>query len=199
MDDIIDLLQGFAESPDSDGQLANRLSPLKLAIHALYQFSDFEPRLLAASALARLDGSEAFLPTLIEGLRSDDEAHRVYASFACRSLGENSAPLVPALIDVLSNHEHETARYHAIQAIQHIGERAIAAVPTLVKILRSVGNGCHGVEVLHALGAAVALGEIGDPAALPVLKECLNLATDGDELVEMLKEEAAVALRKISG
>ena len=66
------------------------------------------------------------------------------------------------------------------------------SVPILVKIVRGVRAGMHGVEVLHALGAACALGEIGDPSALPALKECLGMDADGDDLVAMLKDAAAL-------
>ncbi len=195
--DVIDLLRRFAESSDPDRELAGRLAAVKIAIHAVLLFSEFEHRLLAACALARLEASTAVLPVLAEGLRSS-EAHQVYAAYACRSLGSLAAPLVPTLIEVLHNQEHETAAYHAIQAIEHIGPPAIAAVPDLIKILREARPGNHGVEVLHGLGAAAAIGEIRDRAALPALKECLSLEADGDDLVEMLKEEAAEALAKIN-
>ena len=101
-------------------------------------------------------------------------------------------------MDVLHDQEHETAVYHAIQAIGRIGELAASAVPALMDILRQANADAQGAEVLHALGAARALGEIGDPAALPVLKECVGMADD-DGLVEMLKEAATESLAKISG
>ncbi len=83
------------------------------------------------------------------------------------------------------------------QKLGLVGPTAVAAVPALIEIVRGVSNGCHGVEVLHAMGAACALGEIGDPATLPALKDCLGLEADGDDLVEMLTEATAEAIAKI--
>jgi HEAT repeat protein len=200
MDDVIDLLQQFAESSDPDGELTGQIASMTFAIHALLKFhADPEVGILTAAALARIDPSngETVLPILVEGLRSTDEAHKVYAAYAIRSLGPVAAAAVPALIEVLHYQEHETARYHSIQALGYIGPAAIAAVPYLVEILQGVSNGCHGVEVLHALGAAAALGEIRDRAAIPALKACLDLDADGDELVEMLRHEVIIALAKI--
>jgi hypothetical protein len=194
---MIDLLQQFAESSDPDGELARQLSPLKLAIHAVLLFSDFEPRLLAACALARLEASEAILPTLIDGLRSEDVAHKVYSAYACRSLGPAAAQAVPALT-VLLKDENSAVVQHAIQALGSIGPAATPATPLLIELL-NVGPDSLVIDIAHAWAAATALGAIGDQKAIPALTECLDLDADGDELLELVKEEAAVALRKISG
>lgn len=191
---LIHLLQQFAETSDPDGELAERLSPMKLAIHAHRLFTDVETRLLAACALARLEASESVLPTLIEGLQSNDPAHKVYAAYACRSLGPAAAPAVPA-ITVLLKDDHEAVVQHAIQALATIGPAAAPATPLLVELLQGVGP--DAMDVAHAWAAATALGAIGDPEAIPALRECLGMEANGDELIELLKEEAALALKKI--
>jgi hypothetical protein len=41
------------------------------------------------------------------------------------------------------------------------------------------------------------MGAMRDRVAHPVLKDCLGLEANGDELVEMFKDEAAKAIRQI--
>jgi HEAT repeat protein len=195
---LTDLLQRFAEIPpasEESQQVAEQLAALVAAVQGLLASDDPEIRLLAASALARLDPDTALVSILVEGLRSDDEAHQVYAAYACRCLGDLAAEAVPSLIEVVQQEDHDTAAYHAIQAIEAVGPAAANAVPVLVEILRGVGPDASGNKVLLALGAVAALGAIGDRAAIPALQACLGL--EGDELIDMVREEAAKALTKL--
>jgi hypothetical protein len=112
-EEIVPLLVRFAElSDDSEEsqELATRLNTVKLVLTAfLLFFGDFQLKLLAACALARIDPSEAqrALPTLITGLKDDDEMNRAMAAVACRSLGPLASPAVPALLDVLETTDDE--------------------------------------------------------------------------------------------
>jgi hypothetical protein len=196
--DLINLLQEYAESSDPDGGLAVQLSPLKLAIHAALLSADFELRLLAACALARLEAAEDVLPTLIEGLQSVDGAHKVYAAYACRSLGPAAAPAVPAITSLLGD-QNEAVVQHAIQALETIGPASAPAVPALIALLQRIGPDSLAIQVAHAWAAVAALAAIGVHDAIPALRRCLALEADGDELIETLKAEAATALAKISG
>jgi HEAT repeat protein len=99
------------------------------------------------------------------------------------------------LITVVQQEDHDTAAYHALQALEAIGPPAASAVPVLVKILHDVGPNAPANKLLLALGAAAALGSIGDRAAIPDLEACLGL--DGDELLRMVREEAAKALERM--
>jgi hypothetical protein len=199
-DNLIDLLQRYAELPpatEESQQVAEQLVAQVAEVHGLLAADDPEVRLLAACALARLapDVAEMVMPILVDGLRSEDEAHQVYAAYACRCLGRLAADAVPALVHVVQQDGHDTATYHALQAIEAVGPAAASAVPVLVEILREVGPDAPTNKVLNALGAVAALGAIGDRVAIPALQACLGL--EGDELIDMVREEAAKALTKL--
>ena len=203
--DVIDLLQRFAELPPATEEwqeVADQLAPLKVAVMRVFlDSSPFEHRLLAASALARFDTSHAttVLPTLIEGLRSDAEPLKVVAAFTCRCLGPLAAQAVFALTALLED-DNEVVVQHSVQALGAIGPASAMAVPALVGLLQGVGPDPPTIDMVHAWAAASALAAIGPAAseAIPALKKCHKLNADGDELVEMLHEEAAAALSQIS-
>jgi HEAT repeat protein len=116
--DLIDLLRRYAELPsatEEGHEVAEQLGGMTFAIYGLLQFSsDSQVRVLAACALARLEGTEAVLPTLMEGLQSDEEAISVAAIYGCRCLGPLAAPAVPRLTELLAS-DNDVVVHHAIQ------------------------------------------------------------------------------------
>ena len=116
---LIEMLRRFAALPpatEESQQIAGQLAGQTFAIQALLRFSSFEVRVLSACTLARLDPSsaETILPTLIEGLQADEESHKVYAAYACRSLGPLAAPAVPTLTKLLEDN-NEVVVHHVTQ------------------------------------------------------------------------------------
>ena len=152
-DELIDLLRRFAELPSAteEGQeVAEQLADLTFAIHALLQFSsDPKVRILSACALARLEVSEAVLPTLMESLNFDAESIKVVAIYGCRCLGPLAAPAVPKLIELLED-DNEVVVHHSIQALEAIGHASASAVSGLVGLLRGIGPDSPGIHVAHA-------------------------------------------------
>jgi HEAT repeat protein len=204
-DELIDMLQRFAEIPSvtEEGQhLAAQLAGLTFAIQALLLFSgDFETRILAAAGLARLNPSRAdlLMPTLIDGMQSDDEAHRVYCCFACGSLGTLATAAVPTLTGLLTD-DNEFVVQHATQALEAIGHASASAVPALVGLLR-IGTDSLGIYIAHAWAAVGVLAAIGPAAhdALSALQQCLALDGTEDELIRLVRLSAAEAIWRISG
>ena len=201
--ELIALLQQFAESSDPEVELAGQLAGLTFAIHALLQFScDPEARILAAAGLARLDPTKAeeLLPVLIEGLQSADEAHRVYAAYACRNLGPAAASAVPKLTELLAD-DNEVVVQHVIQALEAIGHASASAVAGLARLLDGISPDSTGIHMVHALAAAAALGAIGPAAheAIPALEQCLDLDGSEDGLFREVQLSAAEAIWQVSG
>ena len=205
--ELIDLLQRFAELPPQteEGQeVARQLAGMTFAIKGLLLFScDLNARVLAACALARVDSTkvEELLPVLVEGLRSENEAHQVYAAYACRNLGSFAEPAVSALIDVMNDQEHETAAHHAIQALEAIGHASASAVVGLVGLLDGIGPDSLGIHLAHAWAAIAALGAIGPAAqgAVPALQQCLDVDGSDDGFLRQVQLSAAEAIWQISG
>lgn len=170
----------------------------------------------------RLDwwGKKA-VPGLIKRLSSKDRYAR---AGACRELGELgpvAAEAVPTLIHLLNDDPLNTVRFQAAAALGAIGPAAEAAVPDLIRALR---HDKHGVpreaakalgrlgpagkaavpDLMHALrkhreldvrlNAVASLGLLGEPVALPALKDALM---DGHYLVReaALKELAKPVFR----
>ena len=97
MSSLIALLVRFADPPAETAesrQLGNQLVRRETElVNLLANHVEAEDRLLAACAIARLwQRTDPVLPVLIEGLQSDDEAHRVYAAIACRARGRSPHP-----------------------------------------------------------------------------------------------------------
>ena len=204
--ELIGLLQKFGELPPQteEGQaVAEQLAGMTFAINGLLLFScDLNTRVLAACGLARLDSTtaETVLPVLVEGLRSADVAHRVYAAFACRCLGPLAAPAVPNLIELLED-DDEFVVQHSIQALEAIGHASAGAVSGLAGLLDGISLESSGIRLVHACTAAAALGAIGPAAheAIPALQQCLDLDGSEDGLLREVQLSAAEAIWQVSG
>ena len=102
------------------------------------------------------------------------------------ALAEAGRAAVPALIGLLSDvRAAEEARWRAAFALGTLGDSAAGAGPST-----RLGDGCWSVR--HA--CACALGELGDPAALPALWAVVT-APEPDEQTNYV---AAIGLLRIS-
>ena len=122
MQDVVHLMRQFAEMPErapESQRLAEQLVVVKAEVFALFRCG--AARLLAASTLARIDPSqaEAVLPTLIDGLRSVVESHRVIAAIACKALGPLASLAVDALVSVLEIEDENTNLFFVVVQSAH--------------------------------------------------------------------------------
>lgn len=135
-----------------------------------------DSRVATARILAHIDRDTA-LPILIEALR--DGAWAVSWA-AVQTLWELDMPVLPGLAETLRALEDEI-RDRAAVALRQLGD---SALPTLLTLLRDPNQSVRR-------GAAWALGEKRDPAAVPALVDALY---DDDHLVSA---EAATALGQL--
>ena len=115
----------------------------------------------AALSLGEI-GDRRAIPALREMARQQP-AERHWAGLALANLCEPEG--FELLLDVARSDMHWTERRHAVIALGELRFRG--AVETLAKILR-------GEDVHLRVAAARALGETGDPAALPALRAALD-------------------------
>ena len=197
MQDVVQLMRQFAEMPEQapeSQQLREQLVTRRAEVLNIFHFGDITVHLLAASTLARIDPSQAetVLPTLIEGLQSVYEPNRVVATIGCKALGPLASSAMDALIGVLEI-EGDTNLFscgRAIAALKAIGPAASGAIPTLIRMLHGENS---TLRILAATAAADALPSLGAEAAIPDLRQCLDLSDDG------LRLAAAKAIWKLSG
>lgn len=130
-----------------------------IAIYLTKEKSPFV-RKVAAYALGQTGGSEA-TAALIIGLRDKDMEVRGAAAVALSRTPDGAAiaPLIVALQDKSS-----FVRAHAAAALGINGRAAAQAVPPLIKVLTTDED--HEAR----RQAAEALGQIGEPSALPALE-----------------------------
>jgi len=142
-------------------------------------------RFAAAEALGKIGpAAEASVPDLIRALQEDRLGVPREAATALGRLGAVQA--IPALVAGLE-HEDRDVQVASAAALGEIGPAAAQAVPALIKALRDQANWHVGRE------AAVALGRIGDPTALPALREAAG------HKVGHVREAAAEAIKTIEG
>ena len=135
-----------------------------------------DSRVATARILARIDRDTA-LPILMEALRDGVWA---VSWAAVQTLWELDVPVLPGLAETLRELEDEI-RDRAAVALRQLGD---SALPTLLALLRDPNWRVRR-------GAAWALGEKRDPAAVPALVDALY---DDDHLVSA---EAAAALGQL--
>ena len=195
---MLEMLAQYANLPvetDESQQLQEQLLQQIGDIEERLDAAEFEERLLAACALARLCPAKAdvVMPVLIDGLRSEDEGHRVYAAFACRCLGPLASAAAPVLIEALDG--DEIVVNHVLKALASIGSSK--ATPRLVELIRRAGPEALMVTNAHAINAAMALKDSLE--AIPDLRACLHFAEAEDDLLRTLALESARAIWQISG
>ncbi|MCZ6678193.1 MAG: HEAT repeat domain-containing protein, partial [Candidatus Poribacteria bacterium] len=101
------------------------------------------------------------IPVLLEMLKDEDEQVRRRAVNALGNVGSPAA--IPALIDTLGD-ASKSVRSHAIFALSQIGR------PTVDQLIQAL----HANDRRIPSHAALVLGKIGDPAAVPALIEVLD-------------------------
>lgn len=107
------------------------------------------------------------VPGLIEKLRSPEPRDRESACRLLSALGPDAAEAVAELTKVLELDPKNTVRYNAATALGDIGHAALPAVPKLMHALEHDGSGVDRE-------AAIALGKINSPKALPLLIRMKN-------------------------
>lgn len=138
-----------------------------------------EVRWVAAAGLHGFGGTKAIEP-LIEALKDKYELVRKIAIAALAKIGE---PAVPGLINALKEMDlGEDAEENTISVLRYIGKPAVHA---LIEYLKGEKAEVQGM-------CFWALGEMGDPEAVPVLIEALE-----DEDPDARRDLAVDALGKI--
>ena len=176
--DRTDLVAEFTSGSDQRAEAAAlRLAAGEkkrlLVLEQLFNDSEVEVRWWATRALAEIH-EPGVTPLLLQALEDDVPEVRQCAALALRSHPDPAA--IPPLIQALSLPDRLTARLVA-DALIAIGEES---VPPLIEVL---GNG----PLVARPQAAHALGEIGDPHAIPALFKALD---DDSALLEYWAEES---------
>jgi len=133
----------------------------------------------AAQALIEI-GDPRAVPLLAPHLR-----HRVFyvRQMAACAIGQIPHPDAARLLIPLLRDEHQHVRETVILALGHV--RDPAAIEPLIEMLRTTQDPWEPTHIARALG------EIGDPRAIPALQGCLN---HKDSTV---RREAGEAIRSI--
>lgn len=130
------------------------------------------------------------LPGLIDAVESRQPHAIVDAAARLSTMGSEAAPAVPALACVLYDDEFPyRTREEVAYALGRMGSDARDAIPALIHVLE--------VDFVHARrAAALALGDIGDPSAVPAVANALyseDFPPHGATI------QAAVALARLTG
>lgn len=126
------------------------------------------------------------LPELIKVLSGPNDEARIGAARVLGSMGPEAEAAVPALTKALYTEGPYDVRQAAAWALGEIGPAAKSAVPALIVVLLT--------DFVHARrAAALALGKIGDTAAIPSLAQSLK---DEDSGVSI---QAAEAISMMTG
>lgn len=108
------------------------------------------------------------LPAVVKNLSDDDPRVRIASMEALSKYGDDAVIAIPKLIENLHykqvNRHWPQVRLSAVKALSRLGPKAKEAVTDLGIILQDADSGYHVWE-----SAAFALGEIGDPKAIPAL------------------------------
>jgi HEAT repeat protein len=183
---LIREMQAGLKDPDGEvrataataiGNLGAKAEPAVAALIAQLGKDDFkEARETAARALGRIGKAvpanrDAVKPLRQAAADDADPVTRTVALGALAMMDEDVPGQVVALRKYLS-HDEPLVRMKAAHALGMIGLPAKAASPQIVEVLEKETDA-------HRRGyVARALGNVGDPAALPVLKKALQKETD---------------------
>jgi len=132
---------------------------------------------LGGSACQKAD-SPANVGSLIEDLKSPDEAKSGRANLALIRVGE---PAVPAVLELLQG-DDKRLRSTALLTFWGMGEKAKAAVPALIAALQDPDPDIRN-------GAALALANMG-PAALEAVPVLITALGDADRRVRQTAVKA---------
>lgn len=140
----------------------------------------------AAKSLVTLGGKDA-VPRIVAIMLKGREPHnRAAAAYSLGMLGDPRA--VPGLIELLNGNDDAQVRSHAAEALGHIADRR--AVDSLIAHLT---DGSAEVR----FWSVFALGEIGEPAAVPHLKRLASSDTATLPDLGSVSSEARDAIKRI--
>jgi HEAT repeat protein len=156
-------------------------------------------------ALGMCDTAKAY-DVLVDLLGAGDEAVRALRPNYVEALGKHrrGSEALPIFFDLLANDGHDMVRNKAAQAVKNVAKRdPQAAAPTLATLIesyqsektRQLDRRASGIEPVPYIKQTTlgAIGQLGDPAAVPFL---LEVGTT-ESLDERLS--AAAALSRIGG
>jgi HEAT repeat protein len=122
----------------------------------------------AAKSLGQIGKQDiALLPDLVRAMNDESWGVRVNAAYAVYRTDRSKWDIVLPLLTEALNHEKDSIRSDAVRVLGDIKAPIQDVMPLLVNALNDE------VRVVRR-GAAKALGKIGDPAAVPVLREALQ-------------------------
>lgn len=164
-----------AEAASSSDAAAHDASDQQAMQALLDAITDQDGRVTihAANALSQF-GKQA-VPLLMQLMQ--DESYRVLAVTLLGELGPDAAAAVPEITALLQNADRAVSR-EAFLALAAIGPKAGPAVPRLLKILTTAD------APMARVGAAYALGNIGDPQSVTALQQVLQESYDVKSLVQ---------------
>lgn len=182
--------------------------------------SPLEMDVIACVSLIHEAGAVAAIPELAPLLADPHRDVRLYSIWAFQSFGASAGKAVPELIAALETEQAADvagalakvgeaavpalidkvhmggidARIYAAQALGDIGPAAKPAVKVLVAAMQEKQNKTDRAGYISSYAAA-ALGKIGDPAALPALREAMKTSRNHDVVntcktsINMLSED----------
>jgi len=144
------------------GEIGDPAKPAAEVLAQAMADDNEDVRLMAVGALAKIKpGKEKVVPLMLKAMADEDYSVVLRATHALSSLGPD---VVEPMIEALKN--KKTAHW-AVLVLHDLGPDAKPAVPALLAILED-GDPETQAAVVEALG------DIGDPAAIPKLVEIAN-------------------------
>lgn len=129
---------------------------------------DWGVRSNAAKSLGQIGKQDiALLPDLVRAMNDESWGVRVNAAYAVYRTDRSKWDIVLPLLTEALNHEKSSIRSDAVDVLGDIKAPIQDVMPLLVKALND-----ENASVRR--GTPAALGKIGDPAAVPVLREALQ-------------------------
>ena len=122
----------------------------------------------AAKSLGQIGKQDiALLPDLVRAMNDESWGVRINAAYAVYRTDRSKWDIVLPLLTEALNHENDDVRYDAVDVLGDIKAPIQDVMPLLV-------NALNDEDASVRRCAAKALGKIGDPAAVPVLREALQ-------------------------
>lgn len=151
-----------AHSARALGEIGEAAKPAAEALAVAMADEDEDVRLMAVSALSKIKpGKDKVVALMLKAMADKDYDVVLRATHALSSVGPG---VVEPMIEALGN---DKTAYWAILVLHDLGEDAKPAVPALLKVF-------EGGNPESQMAAVEALGDIGDPAAIPKLIEVLK-------------------------